>query len=83
MLLEVSGEITPERIWFQTEPKQKQPSVVDVIGDGSKVSLEQYCVGRWTVRSMSQGKLKVVKQERARVNKDILGISELKSTGMG
>ena len=32
---------------------------------------------------MSQGKLEVVKQEMARVNVDILGISELKWTGMG
>ena len=32
---------------------------------------------------MNQGKLKVVKQETARVNLDILGISELKWTGMG
>ena len=32
---------------------------------------------------MNQGKLKVVKQEMARVNTDILGISELKWTGMG
>ena len=32
---------------------------------------------------MNQGKLKVVKQEMARVNVDILGISELKWTGMG
>ena len=37
----------------------------------------------WNVRSMNQGKLKVVKQEMARVNIDILGISELKWTGMG
>ena len=32
---------------------------------------------------MNQGKLEVVKQEKARVNVDILGISELKWTGMG
>ena len=32
---------------------------------------------------MNQGKLEVVKQEIARVNVDILGISELKWTGMG
>ena len=32
---------------------------------------------------MNQGKLEVVKQEKARVNIDILGISELKWTGMG
>ena len=47
--------------------------------DGSKVCCykEQYCVGTWHVRSMNQGKLEVVKQEMARVNIDILGISEL------
>ena len=41
---------------------------------------EQYCMGTWNVRSMNQGKLEVVKQEMARVNIDILGISELKWT---
>ena len=58
---------------------------LDVTGDGSKVlcSKEQYCIGTWNVRSMNQGKLEVVKQEMARVNNDILGISELKWTGMG
>ena len=37
----------------------------------------------WNVRSMNQGKLEVVKQEIARVNINILGISKLKWTGMG
>ena len=62
------------------EPKQKQHSVVDWTGDGSKVqcSKEQYCIGNWNVRSMNQGKLEVVKQEMARVNTDILEINELK-----
>ena len=64
------------------EPKQKQYPVVD---DRSKVqcSKEQYCIGTWNVRSMNQGKLEVVKQEMARVNVHILGIRELKWTGMG
>ena len=44
---------------------------------------EQYCIGTWNVKSMNQGKLEMVKQEMARVNVDILGISELKCTGMG
>ena len=44
---------------------------------------EKYCIGTWNVRSMNQGKLEVVKQEMARVNVNILGISELKWTGMG
>ena len=67
------------------EPKQKQYPAVDVTGDRSKVLCckEQYCIGTWNVRSMNQGKLEVVKQEMARVNVDILGISELKWTGMG
>ena len=67
------------------EPKQKQYPVVDVTGDRSKVRCckEQYCIGTWNVRSMNQGKLEVVKQEMARVNIDILGIRELKWTGMG
>ena len=38
---------------------------------------EQYCIGTWNVRSMNQGKLDVVKQVMARVNVNILGISEL------
>ena len=44
---------------------------------------EQYCIGTWNVRSMNQGKLGAVKQEIARVDIDILGISKLKWTGMG
>ena len=69
----------------ETEPKQKQRPVVGVTGDGSEVRCckEQYCIGTWNVRSMNQGKLEVVKQEMARVNVDILGIRELKYTGMG
>ena len=60
------------------EPKQKQYPAVDVTGDRSKVQFckEQYCIGTWNVRSMIQGKLEVVKQEMARVNISILGISE-------
>ena len=58
---------------------------MDVTGHRSKVQCykEQYCIGTWNVRSMNEGKLEVVKQEMARVNVDILGISELKWTGMG
>ena len=56
------------------EPKQKQYSVVGVTGDTRKIQCckEQYCIGTWNVRSMNQGKLKVVKQEMARVNVDVL-----------
>ena len=63
----------------ETKPKWKQCPVVDVTGDGSKVwcCKEQHCIGTWNVRSMNQGKMDVVKQEMARVNINILGISEL------
>ena len=65
------------------EPKQNQCPVVDVTGDGSKIQCckEQYCTGTMNVRSMNQGKLEEVKQETARLNIGILGISELKWTG--
>ena len=58
---------------------------MDVTGDRSKVQCckERYCIGTWNVRSMNQGKLEVVKQEMARVNINILGISKLKWTRMG
>ena len=83
MLLEISGEITPERT--KTKSQRKKHRVVDVTGDRSKAQCckEQYCIETWNVRSMNQRKLKVVKQEMARVNViDILGISEVKWTGM-
>ena len=56
----------------EMEPNLKQCPVVDVTSDGSKVWCykKQYCIGTWNVRSMSQGKLEVVKQEMARVNID-------------
>ena len=64
---------------------EKTASIVDVTGDGSKVEYckEQYRIGTWTVRSMNQGKLKVVKKEMTRVNVNILGSSEIKWTRMG
>ena len=67
------------------EPKQKQCPAVGVTGNRSKVRCckEQYCIGTWNARSRNQGKLKVAKQEMAKVNVDILGISKLKWTGMG
>ena len=58
---------------------------MNVTGDRSRVQCckEQYCIGTCNVRSTNQGKLEVVKQEMARVNIDILGISKLRWTGMG
>ena len=67
------------------EAKEKQQPVVDVTGDRSKIRCckEQYCIRTQNVSSINQGKLVVVKQEMARVNVNILGISELRWTGMG
>ena len=64
------------------EPKQIQHPAVNDTGDGNRVRCceEQYCIGTWNVRSMNQGKLEVAKPEMARVDADILGISELKWT---
>ena len=64
-------------------PKQTRHSVVDMYGDASKIQCckEQYCIGTWNVRSMTQGKLDVVKQ-MIRINISILGISKLKWIGM-
>ena len=82
MLLEISGEITPERMkgWSQS----KNNTQLYVTGDRSKVRCckEQYCIGTWNVRSMNQGKLEVVKQVIARVIVDIPRIRELKWTRM-
>ena len=84
MLLEISGEITPERIKRWSKSKNNTQLWM-VTGDGSKVQCykEQYCIGTWNVRSMNQGKWEIVKQEMARVNINILGINKLKWTGMG
>ena len=83
MLLQKNGEVTLGGMKRWT--KAKTNVVVAVTGDGSKVwcCKEQYCIGTWNVRSMNQRKLEVVRQERARVNVNILGINELKWTGLG
>ena len=64
--------------------KWKQSQAVDVPGDGSKVWCykEQYCIGTWNARSVNQSKLEVIQQEMARMNINILGISEFKWTGI-
>ena len=61
------------------EPKKKQYPIADGTGNRSMIRCykEQYYIGTWNVRSMTQGKLEVVKQDIARVNIDILGISKL------
>ena len=58
---------------------------MDVTGDRRKAQCYkvQYSIGTWHVKSMNQGKLEVVKQEIAGLKVNILGISEVKWTGMG
>ena len=77
MLPEISGEITPERMKRWSQSKTTPSCGCDWC------CKEQYCIGTWNVRSMNKGNLEVVKEEMARVNVDILGIRELKWTGMG
>ena len=69
----------------EAEPKGKQRPAVVVTGDRSKAQCckEQYCIGTWNVKSMNQDKLGVEKQEKSRVNINILGISQQKWTRMG
>ena len=68
----------------EAKPKWKQCPAVDVSGGESKVQCckEQYCIETWIVRSMNQDELNIVKQEMARVNIDMFGISKLKWTGI-
>ena len=82
-LLEKGGEIPPEKN-EAAGPKWKWCSVVDVSGGESKAQCykEQCCLGTWNVRSMDQSKLDMVKQEMARLNINVLGISKLKWMGM-
>ena len=84
MLLDKSGETAPERLKRLSQSRNNtQLWMCLLMKVKSNVCKEQYCIGTWNVRSMNQGKLEVVKQEIARVNIDILGINELKWTGMG
>ena len=82
MLLEISGEPIAERMKRWSQSKNNTRCGCDWWCK-AWCCKEQYCIGTWNVRSMNQGKLEVVKQEKARVNIDILGISKLKWTGMG
>ena len=80
MLLGKSGGyflIAPERM------KQLGQAEITLVLDASGGDNKVRCIGTWNVRAMNQGKLDAVKQEIARVNINILGISELKWNGMG
>ena len=82
MLLEISGEITPERMksWSQSKNniQLSMERVIEARFDAVKSNITQP-----PGRSVNQSKLEVVKQEMATMNIDILGIRELKWIGMG
>ena len=63
---------------METTPMQ-MCLVVNIKSDAVRTTL----LGTWNIRSMNQSKLELVRQEMARVNINILGISKLKWTGMG
>ena len=85
MLLEISGEITLEIMKKQSQSINKAQWWMRLVMEAGSdyCSEEQYCIETWNVKSMNQGKLEVAKQEMARVSINILGIRELKRTGMG
>ena len=83
MLLEIRGDMPPERIKRQSQSKNNTRLWMSLVMEVVRCCKEQYCIGTWIVRSMNQGKLEVVKQGMARVNINILGISKLKWTGTG
>ena len=68
----------------EAEPKGRQHPAVYICGESEVWFCKgQHCIGAWNVRSVSQGKLGVVKREMARVSIPIIGIRELTWTGMG
>ena len=83
MLLEISGEITTERMKGWNQRKNKTQLWMWLVIETRSDAVKSNITWAWNVRSMNQGKLEVVKQEMARVNVNILEISELKWTGMG
>ena len=79
MLLEKSRETAPEGMKKLSQSgNNAQVWIYLVMKVKVQCYKEQYCIGTWNIRSMNQSKLEVVKQEMARVNTDILGISERK-----
>ena len=83
MLLEISGEITPERMREWSQSKNSTQLWMGLVIETRFDAVQSNIIRSWNVSSMNQGKLEVVKQEMVRVNFNILGISELRCTGMG
>ena len=82
MLLEISGEITAERMKRRSQSKNNTQLWMRLVMEARSDAVKSD-IGTWNVRSMKQGKLEVVKKEMARMNVDILDMSELKQTEMG
>ena len=84
MLLEKSREIAPGGMKSLSQSRNNAQLWMCLDGESKMQCCKEYCcIATWNVRSMNQGKLVVFKQEMARVNIDILGISEQKWTRMG
>ena len=81
MLLDISGEITPERMKRWSQSKNDTPLwmrlVLEARSDAVKSKVKSEAIKICNVRSTNQGKIQVVKQDMARVNMNTLGISEL------
>ena len=73
VLLEISGEITPERLKRQSQSKNNTQLWMFLVIEARSDAVRAILHRNWNVRSRNQGKLKMVKQEMARVNVDILG----------
>ena len=82
-------DMSLSELWELVMDREAQRAAIHVVAKDTTEWLnwtelkEQYFIGTWNIRSMKQDKLDVVKQEMARVNIDMVGISELKWTGMG
>ena len=83
MLLRKEGEIAPKRMKRLSQSRNNAQLWMCQVVKVARCGKEQYCIGTWNIRSMNQRKLEVVKQEMARVNTNILKITELKWMGMG
>ena len=83
MLLDISGEITPERKKGWSQSKNNIQLWMWLVIEARFDALRAILHRNLECQVHDSRKLEVVKQEMARVNVDILGISELKWTGMG
>ena len=78
-----TGEIAQERMKKLSQSRNSACLWMCLVVKVKSNSAKNNIAWTWNFRSMNQGKLEVIKQEMARENINILGISELKWTGMG